>query len=172
MVDLLDASVWVPLSAPDHVHHVRARRYCQTEASGAMAFCRVTALALLRHVTNPTIHRTWSPALDRCLSGCVRLGGRLSSDYFRCRLSEISEARFSPPHFLKRIGAGATTCRQLNASCAKPARITAGRDSVAVFRHSPLVCCGHEVQAPVTRLHIGNGVPATFRPHLERALPG
>jgi hypothetical protein len=40
-----------------------------------------------------------------------------------------------------------------------------------VFRRSPLVCCGHEVQAPVTRLHIGHGVPATFRADLERALP-
>jgi uncharacterized protein len=57
MVDLLDASVWVPLSAPDHVHHVRARRYWQTEASGGVAFCRVTALALLRHLTNRRIMR-------------------------------------------------------------------------------------------------------------------
>ena len=55
MVDLLDASVWVPLSAPDHVHHARARQYWQSEASEDVAFCRVTALALLRHLTNPRI---------------------------------------------------------------------------------------------------------------------
>ena len=55
MPDLLDASVWVPLSAADHVHHTRARRYWDEEAADALAFCRVTALALLRHLTNPRI---------------------------------------------------------------------------------------------------------------------
>ena len=55
MPDLLDASVWVPLSAPDHVHHARARRYWDEEAAGELAFCRVTALALLRHLTNARI---------------------------------------------------------------------------------------------------------------------
>lgn len=55
MSDLLDASVWVPLSAPDHVHYGRARRYWDEEAADELAFCRVTALALLRHLTNPRI---------------------------------------------------------------------------------------------------------------------
>jgi toxin-antitoxin system PIN domain toxin len=55
MPDLLDASVWLPLSAPDHVHHGRARRYWDEEAASELAFCRVTALALLRHLTNPRI---------------------------------------------------------------------------------------------------------------------
>lgn len=55
MPDLLDVSVWVPLSAPDHVHHTRARRYWDEEADNELAFCRVTALALLRHLTNPRI---------------------------------------------------------------------------------------------------------------------
>lgn len=55
MPDLLDASVWLPLSAPDHVHHARARRYWEEEAAGEVAFCRVTALALLRHLTSPRI---------------------------------------------------------------------------------------------------------------------
>jgi len=55
MPDLLDASVWIPLSAPDHVHHARARRYWNEEAADELAFCRVTALALLRHLTNPRI---------------------------------------------------------------------------------------------------------------------
>jgi hypothetical protein len=53
--DLLDASVWLPLSVPDHVHHGRALRYWQEEAGEEMAFCRITALALLRHLTNPRI---------------------------------------------------------------------------------------------------------------------
>jgi hypothetical protein len=55
MPDLLDASVWVPLSAPDHIHYPRARYYWDTEAAEMLAFCRVTALALLRHLTNPQI---------------------------------------------------------------------------------------------------------------------
>lgn len=55
MLDLLDASVWLPLSAPDHVHYPRARRYWEDEAASELAFCRVTALALLRHLTNPRI---------------------------------------------------------------------------------------------------------------------
>jgi toxin-antitoxin system PIN domain toxin len=57
MVDLLDASVWVPLSAPDHVHHARAHRYWQIEAADQLAFCRVTALAFLRYLTNRHIMR-------------------------------------------------------------------------------------------------------------------
>lgn len=55
MRDLLDSSVWLPLSAPDHVHYARARRYWDDEAAGELVFCRVTALALLRHLTNPRI---------------------------------------------------------------------------------------------------------------------
>ena len=52
MLDLLDASVWIPLSAQDHVHHARALRYWENEASARVAFCRITALALLRHLTD------------------------------------------------------------------------------------------------------------------------
>lgn len=55
MSDLLDASVWISLSAPDHVHYERARRYWDEEATDTLAFCRVTALALLRFLTNPRI---------------------------------------------------------------------------------------------------------------------
>lgn len=55
MRDLLDASVWLPLSVPDHVHYARARRYWDDEAGEELAFCRVTVLALLRHLTNPRI---------------------------------------------------------------------------------------------------------------------
>ena len=55
MPDLLDVSVWLPLSASDHEHYARARRYWDEEADDALAFCRITALALLRHLTNPRI---------------------------------------------------------------------------------------------------------------------
>jgi len=55
MPDLVDTSVWLPLSAPDHAHHARARRYWDDESREQLAFCRVTTLALLRHLTNPRI---------------------------------------------------------------------------------------------------------------------
>ena len=55
MRDLLDVSVWLPLSAPEHVHYDRARRYWNDEAASELAFCRITALGLLRHLTNGKI---------------------------------------------------------------------------------------------------------------------
>ena len=55
MPDLLDVSVWLPLSAPEHVHHLRARRYWDEEAASELAFCRITVLGLLRHLTNGKI---------------------------------------------------------------------------------------------------------------------
>ncbi|HEX8725697.1 MAG TPA: TA system VapC family ribonuclease toxin [Gemmatimonadaceae bacterium] len=55
MPDLVDASVWLPLSVPDHVHHERALRYWHEEAASSVAFCRVTALALLRLLSNPRV---------------------------------------------------------------------------------------------------------------------
>lgn len=75
MPDLLDANVWVSLSAPDHVHHVRARQYWEEEADQTVSFCRITALAFLRRLTNPRImkgfvldgHQAWE-ALDTWLS--------------------------------------------------------------------------------------------------------
>jgi uncharacterized protein len=57
MTDLLDASVWIPLGVPDHVHYSRARRYWDIEAAAELAFCRVTSLAFLRHLTNARILR-------------------------------------------------------------------------------------------------------------------
>lgn len=52
MSDLLDANVWVALVTADHVHHERALRYWQEESMESVAYCRVTALAFLRLVTN------------------------------------------------------------------------------------------------------------------------
>lgn len=52
MPDLLDANVWIALSAPDHAGHARARRFWDEEASDRLVFCRVTGLALLRLLSN------------------------------------------------------------------------------------------------------------------------
>lgn len=51
-IDLPDVNVWLAASVADHTHHERARRYWYEEAAGQLAFCRVTALGLLRLSTN------------------------------------------------------------------------------------------------------------------------
>lgn len=51
-VDLPDVNLWVALAMGDHVHHERARRYWVDESAVQIAFCRVTALGLLRLTTN------------------------------------------------------------------------------------------------------------------------
>lgn len=54
-VDLLDANVWLALAAEAHTHHHRAQLYWRNEAAPLAAFCRVTQLAFLRHLTNKSI---------------------------------------------------------------------------------------------------------------------
>lgn len=51
----MDANVWLALAAEAHVHHRRAEAYWKKEAAPVAAFCRVTQLAFLRHLTNKTI---------------------------------------------------------------------------------------------------------------------
>jgi len=51
MADLLDANVWLPLSAPEHPRHDRALRFWETEGSGDYLLCRMTSQALLRLLT-------------------------------------------------------------------------------------------------------------------------
>ena len=54
-LDLLDASVWLPLLVADHPHHRRATEYWSNEAPDQVAFCRITAMGLLRLLTNRTV---------------------------------------------------------------------------------------------------------------------
>ncbi len=56
--DLLDANVWLALTAEAHVHHERAKSYWEQEAAPIAAFCRVTQLAFLRLLTNRTVMGT------------------------------------------------------------------------------------------------------------------
>ncbi len=53
--DLLDANVWLALAAEAHTHHERAKAYWEREGAPRAAFCRVTELAFLRHLTNEKI---------------------------------------------------------------------------------------------------------------------
>lgn len=54
MIDLPDVNVWLALTVPEHQHHARAMRYWQEGADERFAFCRTTALGLLRLLTNAT----------------------------------------------------------------------------------------------------------------------
>jgi len=53
--DLLDVNVWLALAAEAHPHHSRAAVYWENEAAPVNAFCRLTQLAFLRHLTNKVI---------------------------------------------------------------------------------------------------------------------
>jgi uncharacterized protein len=53
--DLLDANVWLALAAEAHAHHNHAQAYWEKEAAPVSAFCRVTELAFLRHLSNRAI---------------------------------------------------------------------------------------------------------------------
>jgi hypothetical protein len=51
----LDANVWLALAVEAHTHHRRARAYWEQEAAPVAAFCRVTQMAFLRLLTNPSV---------------------------------------------------------------------------------------------------------------------
>ncbi len=46
--------MWLALSVADHPHHEIARRYWYEQAGERLAFCRMTAMGLLRLSTNAT----------------------------------------------------------------------------------------------------------------------
>lgn len=54
-VSLVDANVWLALAVDGHAHHATARTWFDTQTDDSCAFCRVTQLALLRHLTNSRI---------------------------------------------------------------------------------------------------------------------
>jgi len=54
-ISLVDANVWLAIAVDGHIHHAVAVSWFDGQAEGACAFCRITQLALLRHLTNPKI---------------------------------------------------------------------------------------------------------------------
>ncbi|MEI7820056.1 MAG: hypothetical protein WCK55_03995 [Verrucomicrobiota bacterium] len=50
--DLLDVNVWLALAADGHTLHVPAKKWFTGRGETLCAFCRVTQMALLRHLTN------------------------------------------------------------------------------------------------------------------------
>ncbi|NJM54812.1 MAG: PIN domain-containing protein [Verrucomicrobiae bacterium] len=54
-IKLADANVWLAAVFTDHQHHTAARQWFETQPDRTVAFCRVTQMALLRHLTNTRI---------------------------------------------------------------------------------------------------------------------
>jgi toxin-antitoxin system PIN domain toxin len=54
-VSLVDANVWLAIAVDGHIHHAAAVTWFDGQAEGTCAFCRITQLAFLRHLTNPKI---------------------------------------------------------------------------------------------------------------------
>lgn len=54
-IRLVDANVWLALAFSDHAHHERSMAWFATQRESTCAFCRITQLALLRHLTNKII---------------------------------------------------------------------------------------------------------------------
>lgn len=54
MKTLLDVNVWLPLAWNGHAAFTVARDWL-TSHKGGLTLCRITQLALLRHLTNPSI---------------------------------------------------------------------------------------------------------------------
>ncbi len=52
---LLDANVWLALAVGDHFHHAAAKEWFDNQSESSCAFCRVTQMAFLRHLTNSRI---------------------------------------------------------------------------------------------------------------------
>ncbi|NLX95240.1 MAG: PIN domain-containing protein [Rhodopirellula sp.] len=51
----MDANVWLALAVDAHVHHISASTWFDGQREGSCAFCRLTQLAILRHLTNARI---------------------------------------------------------------------------------------------------------------------
>ena len=52
---LVDANVWLVLAFGDHAHHHVAVSWFEGLGEEEAAFCRITQMALLRHLTNETL---------------------------------------------------------------------------------------------------------------------
>ena len=54
-VDLPDLNVWLALAAPGHGHHNQAVCYWESQAAQQVLFCDITALGLVRLITQPKV---------------------------------------------------------------------------------------------------------------------
>lgn len=56
--DLLDLNVWLALASETHMHHSQALHYWEQQAAERVLFCTVTALGLVRLVSQPKLMGT------------------------------------------------------------------------------------------------------------------
>ena len=54
-IKLADSNVWLAAVFSGHQHHTQAKAWFEAQLEGTVAFCRITQLALLRHLTNSKI---------------------------------------------------------------------------------------------------------------------
>lgn len=54
-IDLPDLNVWLALASPDHIHHPQAVDYWENLAAEQVLFCTVTALGLVRLISQPKL---------------------------------------------------------------------------------------------------------------------
>ena len=54
-IRLVDSNLWLALCFGGHLHHELARAWFDSLSPGEAGFCRITQLALLRHLTNTVI---------------------------------------------------------------------------------------------------------------------
>ncbi|NDG74522.1 MAG: PIN domain-containing protein [Synechococcaceae bacterium WB8_1B_136] len=54
-VDLPDLNVWLALASPTHQHHHQALHYWEQQAALRVLFCTITALGLVRLVSQPKL---------------------------------------------------------------------------------------------------------------------
>ncbi len=52
---LPDANVWLAVAFSDHLHHAKAKAWFGLQNDASCGFCRITQMALLRHLTNTKI---------------------------------------------------------------------------------------------------------------------
>ncbi len=56
MTQLLDINVWVAAASHGHQHHRAASTWISSQEA-TLAFCRITQMGLLRHLSNPAVMR-------------------------------------------------------------------------------------------------------------------
>ena len=54
-IRVVDANVWLSLAFSDHVHHRSSLSWFEKVGRREALFCRITQMALLRHLTNQTV---------------------------------------------------------------------------------------------------------------------
>jgi len=75
VIDLPDANVWLAVVFSDHLHHGRAKAWFDGQDENSCAFCRVTQMALLRHLTNAKIMGRFVQSQQDAWKSYERLAG-------------------------------------------------------------------------------------------------